>query len=114
MKWADDIAPLIARPETAGTVGSILAFIRAPGESLPAKAFNLLSGIATAIFVFPYALEMSGITSQAGAIAFSFILGLISMNLVAKTIDWGSKLTVEDFWNFVAKFRPGGRRRRWR
>ena len=93
------------QPEIAGTVGAILAFMRAPGETSLIKAFNLLAGIACAIYGLPLAINQLGIESQAGSIAFSFILGLVGMNLVAKTIDWANQASIQDFWALLERVR---------
>jgi len=93
MNWDDFL-----RPETAGTVGGLLGWLNAPGGTVKEQAFNLLSGIAAAIFLAPYLAERAGMASQTGRMAFAFVIGLVGMNLLAKLIaaakktDWAALL----------------------
>ena len=87
--WDDNMTPHLVRPEVAGTAGAILGWLKAPGETVRMQAFNLLAGIAAAVYVAPYVTEQLGVTSQAGKFFAAFILGLIGMNLLSKAIELG-------------------------
>lgn len=103
MRFDEDVLPHLLRPESAGLVGAVLAFLRAPGATVTQKAFNLLSGVAMAVFVGPWLAEQVHITSRAGLIAFAFVLGLVGMNLVAKLIDRVSSMTWDDMTALVLR-----------
>lgn len=88
MSWWDEyVVPTIARPEVPATLGAILGWLGAPGTTVRQQAFNFLAGIGSAIYVAPYLAETLGITSQAGTAFFVFVMGMLGMNLLAKTID---------------------------
>ena len=92
MSWDE----LIHSPDAAGVAGAILGWLSAPGGTLREQLFNVGAGLGAAIFLAPYLAERAGIGSQAGRMAFAFIVGLVGMNLLpkltnaAKRVDWSS------------------------
>jgi len=94
MSWED----LVKSPDAAGVTGAILGWLSAPGGTLREQLFNVGAGLGAAIFMAPYLAERAGLESQAGRMAFAFIVGLVGMNIVpkllaaAKRADWASLL----------------------
>lgn len=84
----------VKTPDAAGTVGAILGFLSAPGGTRREQIFNLFAGLGCAFFIAPYVAEKAGMQSPASSMAFSFIVGLIGMNILpkltiaAKKTDW--------------------------
>lgn len=95
MSWDE----LIKSPDAAGTVGAILGWLSAPGGTVRWQLFNLLAGLGAAFFLAPYLAERAGIEAQAGRMAFSFVVGLVGMNLLPKltsavrSLDWAAILS---------------------
>lgn len=95
MNW-DDFA---RSPDAAGVAGAILGWLSAPGGSLREQLFNVGAGLGAAIFLAPFLAERAGIESQAGRMAFAFIVGLVGMNLLpklttaARNLDWAAILS---------------------
>jgi len=93
MNWED----IVKTPDMAGTVGAVLGFLSAPGGTRRMQAFNLFAGIGGALFLAPYVAEQAGLSSQAARMAFAFLVGLVSMNILpkltaaAQQVDWLSR-----------------------
>lgn len=94
MSWFDDN---ILRPETAGITGALLGLFNAPGTTLRERAFNLLAGLAAAIFLGPWITDIIGVHSKNSSMALAFTVGLVGMNLVAKLLDQAKTMTLADF-----------------
>lgn len=94
MNWDE----LVHSPDAAGVVGAILGWLSAPGGTMREQLFNVGAGLGAAIFLAPYFAERAGIQSQAGRMAFAFIVGLVGMNLLpklssaARSLDWAALL----------------------
>lgn len=94
MNWED----LIKSPDAAGTAGAILGWLSSPGGTLKMQLFNLLAGIGCAVFLAPYLAEKAGLSSKPGLLAFSFVVGLVGLNILpkvtaaAKRSDWAALL----------------------
>lgn len=94
MNW-DELAH---SPDAAGVFGAILGWLSAPGGTMREQLFNFSAGLGAAIFLAPYLAERAGIESQAGRMAFGFLLGLVGMNLLPKVssamrgLDWAAIL----------------------
>ncbi len=98
MSWED----IVKSPDAAGTVGALLGWLSAPGGSLREQLFNVGAGLGAAIFLAPYMAERAGLQSKPGLLAFSFLVGLVGMNLLpklsaaAKRADWTFLLPKKD------------------
>lgn len=80
MSWED----IVKSPDAAGVAGAILGWLSAPGGTLRVQLFNVGAGLGAAVFLAPFLAERAGIESQAGRMAFAFIVGLVGMNLLPK------------------------------
>lgn len=80
MAWDE----IVKSPDAAGVAGALLGWLSAPGGTLREQLFNVGAGLGCAIFLAPYLAERAGIESQAGRMAFGFLLGLVGMNLLPK------------------------------
>lgn len=95
MNWDD----MLHSPDAAGVVGAILGWLSVPGGTMRAQLFNVGAGLGAAIFLAPFLAERAGIESQAGRMAFAFIVGLVGMNLLpklssaARGLDWAAILS---------------------
>lgn len=85
MAWFDDN---ILRPEVAGLSGAVVGVLNAPGRSWRERIFNLIAGISVAWFVAPWFSELVAYKAKNGQMAVAFVVGLVGMNLVAKTVDY--------------------------
>ena len=72
MAWDE----IVKSPDAAGVAGALLGWLSAPGGNLRAQLFNVGAGLGAAIFLAPFLAERAGIESQAGRMAFAFIVGL--------------------------------------
>ncbi len=94
MNWED----FIKTPDVAGAAGAVLGWLSAPGGTMREQAFNICAGLSCAVFIAPYIAERAGLESKAGQLAFSFIVGLVGLNIIpkltaaAKRADWASLL----------------------
>lgn len=84
MNWED----FFKTPDFAGAAGAFLGFLNSPGETRLKQAFNLGAGFGCAVYLAPYLAERFTMESQTGRTAFSFVVGLVGMNIVPKVIDW--------------------------
>lgn len=95
MSWED----VVKSPDAAGVAGALLGWLSAPGGTLRAQLFNVGAGLACAVFLAPYMAERAGIESKSGLMAFSFVVGLVGMNLLpkltaaARSLDWAAILS---------------------
>ena len=89
--WDDNITPILMQPASAGVAGAVLGALNAPGLTLREQFFNLLAGVASAIYLAPFLAERADIRSDHGQLAFAFVVGLLGMNLLAKLIAAGRK-----------------------
>lgn len=95
MNWED----FARSPDAAGVAGAILGWLSAPGGTLKQQLFNVGAGLGCAVFLAPYMAERAGIVSKAGLMAFSFVVGLVGMNLLPKLssavrgLDWAAILS---------------------
>ena len=104
--WDDNVTPVVMRPEFAGAVGALLGMLSAPGATLKQQAFNLLSGLAFAVFCAPLVAQWIGIKSESAVIGFSFLCGLIGMNLIAKLLIWNSSFDWGAFFSGLMRAAP--------
>lgn len=88
MNWFDDtVRPILLRPETAGVFGSILSLRFASGDSWWSRFIGLSSGLGASIYMAPWLIESIHISSVAGVNMFTFLCGLLGMNMLSKTVD---------------------------
>ncbi len=85
---------IVKSPDVAGTVGAILGRLSAPGGTVRMQSVNLIAGLGCAVYIAPYVAERAGMVSHASQMAFSFVVGLIGLNIIpkltaaAKKTDW--------------------------
>lgn len=104
MNWFDDnVTPLLARPESAGMLGTILGWLGAPGESWRVRAFNFAAGVGSALYAAPLVVKLSDIKATEGKLFLAFVFGMLGMNLVAKTIEYAKDAS---FFTILARFIP--------
>lgn len=90
MSWED----IVKTPDMAGTAGAVLGWLSAPGGTLRMQLVNLGAGLSCAVFIAPYVSERAGMESNAAQMAFSFVVGLVGLNIIpkltaaAKKTDW--------------------------
>lgn len=95
MSWEE----MVKSPDAAGVAGALLGWLSAPGGTLRLQLFNVGAGLACAVFLAPYMAERAGIASKSGLMAFSFVVGLVGMNLLPKLtsavrgLDWAAILS---------------------
>lgn len=93
MSWED----IVKTPDVAGAVGAILGWLSAPGGTLRMQSVNLIAGLGCAVFIAPFVSERAGMESHAAQMAFSFVVGLVGLNIIpkltaaAKRVDWLSR-----------------------
>lgn len=98
MSWDE----LVKNPDAAGVAGAILGWLSAPGGTLRMQLFNICAGLACAVFLAPYVAERAGIESKSGLMAFSFVVGLVGMNLLPKITSAAQRGEWRDLlpWNW--------------
>lgn len=99
-QWVDsNITPYLFRNDVATTLGTILGWLGAPGDTIRQKLFNLLACFVCGIYGGQLAIEHFHITSQAGQAFWCILLAAIGSNLVSKGLSW---ITHAEFWDLVA------------
>jgi hypothetical protein len=78
---------ILGSPFLAGLVGALLSLKWTPGLSMKEKVFNVLTGLAFAVFVAPAAIEWFGITSPRITSVAAFGLGLFGLSLAAQCVE---------------------------
>ena len=69
------------------------------------QLFNIGAGLGAAVFLAPFLAERAGIESQAGQMAFAFIVGLVGMNLLPKL----SNAIKQGEWRELMPWKKGNR-----
>lgn len=85
-EWVESTKAVLQQQETAGILGSILAFLNSPGRRIFERAFNLLSGVACSIYVAPFIIYKLDVSTLGGRLCTAFLVGLLGMRLTSKLL----------------------------
>jgi hypothetical protein len=87
MSLPDQIGAAASEPTIAGIFGALLSLRWAPGPTWLERFFCFGCGIACAVYAAPALLGYMGVEAAWAPRLFSFLFGLLGMNLIAKTVD---------------------------
>lgn len=100
MTWFDDS---VLRPEVAGPVGALVGLFHTPGKSLRERAFNMVAGLGAAWFLAPWLTSYLSIDAKNGQMAVAFMVGLVGMNLLSKSIEYVKTTSLKRLFNLRAE-----------
>lgn len=106
MSWMDDARAAISDPAFAGVAGSILSLKWAPGEEWTTRIVSFLVGLGFSIWGTQALIEALSIKWTNAQSLFAFLLGMLSMNLLAKLIDFIKTTSLADL---IATWRGGAK-----
>lgn len=106
--WTSNVQPILAQPETAGTVGSVLSLRWAPGKTWGTKAFAVFSGAAVVVFVSPAAAQFFNVSSPRYLVLMGFFFGFGGPYILAALADFFRELRWREIVSIVLNLKNYG------
>jgi hypothetical protein len=112
--WSKAFDAVVHNPFVVGAVGAIVSLKYAPGDKWFDRAQNVFGGSVCAGYGTPFLVEWMGWTSPHITVFAGFVIGLVSMTLVAeilqavKGVKWSDLLVtlITSFTSARAKNEP--------